>query len=40
MKFLSINRSEAAKKEGTKEWERIYGMKDPAVAEAENSRNP
>ena len=40
MKFLSINRSEAAKKEGTKEWERIYGMKDPAVAEAEHSRNP
>ena len=32
--------SEAAKKEGTKEWERIYGMKDPAVAEAEHSRNP
>ncbi len=31
IKFLSINRSESVKKEGTKEWTRIYQMKDPAV---------
>lgn len=31
MKFLSINRSEAAKVEGTKEWSRVYDMKDPSV---------
>lgn len=29
--FLYKNRSEAAKLEGTKEWKRISGMKDPAV---------
>lgn len=40
MKFLSINRSEAAKKDGTKEWERIYEMKDPAVTEAEKNQTP
>lgn len=34
MKFLKINRSEAAKVEGTKEWARVYHMKDPSVEEA------
>lgn len=33
VKFLTINRSETIKKEGTKEWTRIYQMKDPAVGE-------
>ncbi|MBP3926094.1 MAG: M23 family metallopeptidase [Clostridium sp.] len=33
VKFLSVNRSEAVKKEGTKEWIRVYQMKDPAVGE-------
>ena len=33
VKFLSVNRSESVKKEGTKEWTRIYQMKDPAVGE-------
>ncbi len=32
VKFLSQNRSETRKVEGTKEWERIYGMRDPAVS--------
>lgn len=31
IKFLSINRSESVKVEGTKEWTRIYQMKDPLV---------
>lgn len=31
IKFLSINRSETFKVDGTKEWSRIYRMKDPAV---------
>ena len=30
-KFLYQNRSETRKKEGTKEWERIYHMRDPEV---------
>ena len=30
-KFLYRNRSETVKKEGTKEWERIYQMRDPLV---------
>ena len=30
-KFLSVNRSESVKKEGTKEWTRVYQMKDPSV---------
>lgn len=30
-KFLYRNRSETIKKEGTKEWERIYQMRDPLV---------
>ncbi len=34
MKFLNINRSEAVKKEGTKEWERVYQMKDPSAEKA------
>ena len=33
VKFLSVNRSETVKKEGTKEWTRVYQMKDPAVGE-------
>ena len=33
IKFLSVNRSESVKVDGTKEWTRIYQMKDPAVAE-------
>lgn len=32
-KFLSLNRSESVKVTGTKEWARIYEMKDPAVGE-------
>ena len=31
IKFLSINRSESVKVDGTKEWTRVYQMKDPAV---------
>ena len=30
-KFLRQHQSETQKVEGTKEWERIYGMRDPAV---------
>lgn len=30
-KFLSMNRCETVKKEGTKEWDRLYQTKDPAV---------
>lgn len=33
IKFLSVNRSESVKVNGTKEWTRIYQMKDPAVGE-------
>ncbi|MDD6074107.1 MAG: M23 family metallopeptidase [Clostridium sp.] len=33
VKFLSVNRSETVKKEGTKEWTRVYQMKDPEVGE-------
>lgn len=33
VKFLTIHRSEAIKKDGTKEWTRIYQMKDPTVGE-------
>ena len=31
VKFLSMNRSQAVKVDGTKEWTRVYGIKDPAV---------
>ena len=31
IKFLSVNRSETVKVDGTKEWTRIFQMKDPAV---------
>ena len=31
IRFLSMNRSETVKKEGTKEWTRVYKMKDPSV---------
>lgn len=34
-RFLYKNRSETAKEEATKEWRRVYEMKDPAVAEYE-----
>lgn len=34
MNFLRINRSEAVKVEGTKEWARVYHMKDPAAEAA------
>lgn len=33
IKFLSVNRSESVKVDGTKEWTRVYQMKDPAVGE-------
>ena len=36
-KFLYKNRSEAQKKDGTKEWVRIYEMKDPAVESGSDS---
>ena len=31
IKFLQMNKSRVYKVEGTKEWERVYGLKDPAV---------
>ena len=31
MKFLRLNQSETVKVEGTKEWTRVYGMKDPGI---------
>ena len=31
VKFLNLNRCEAVKVEGTKEWKRLYGIKDPLV---------
>ena len=31
IRFLSMNRSETVKKEGTKEWTRVFEMKDPSV---------
>lgn len=37
MNFLKINRSESVKTEGTKEWHRVYDMKDPSVTEAEDA---
>ena len=40
MKFLRINQSEAARQNGTKEWKRIYEMKDPAAEEAKKSTLP
>ena len=33
IRFLSMNRSETMKVQNTKEWRRIYQMKDPAVGE-------
>lgn len=36
--FLSKHRSEAAKVEGTKEWKRVYDMKDPLVEEYSNRK--
>ena len=32
-RFLSMNRSEVKKVEGTKEWARIYGIEDPVIPE-------
>ena len=34
-RFLAKNRSETVKNEETKEWRRVYEMKDPAVEEYE-----
>ena len=31
IRFLAINRSETVKKDGTKEWTRVYEMKDPSI---------
>ena len=31
IQFLSVNRSEAVKKEDTGEWERVYQMRDPVL---------
>ena len=31
VKFLNLNRCETVKVEGTKEWKRLYGIKDPLV---------
>ena len=31
VRFLAMNRSETVKKEGTKEWTRVYEMQDPSV---------
>ena len=31
VKFLRLNQSETVKVEGTKEWRRVYGMKDPGI---------
>ena len=36
IRFLSMNRSETVKKEGTKEWTRVYKMKDPSVEQFSN----
>lgn len=33
VKFLRLNQSETVKVEGTKEWTRVYGMKDPGIPE-------
>ena len=36
IRFLAMNRSETVKKEGTKEWTRVYKMKDPSVEQFSN----
>ena len=36
IRFLAMNRSETVKKEGTKEWTRVFEMKDPSVAQFSN----
>lgn len=38
-KFLYKNRSEVAKVEDTKEWKRVYEMKDPAVESYQNEKD-
>ena len=35
VKFLALHRSEVYKVEGTKEWRRVYEIRDPAVTEAQ-----
>lgn len=35
VKFLALHRSEVHKVEGTKEWKRVYEIRDPAVTEAQ-----
>lgn len=40
VKFLRLNQSETVKVEGTKEWTRVYNMKDPGIpGEAEHAEN-
>lgn len=40
VKFLRLNQSETVKVEGTKEWTRVYNMKDPGIpGEAERAEN-
>ena len=34
VKFLRMNQSETVKVEGTKEWTRVYNMKDPGIPES------
>lgn len=38
VRFLSMNRSLTAKVEGTKEWSRVYGIRDPAVPEGKRGK--
>ena len=40
VKFLSMNRSQAVKVEGTKEWTRVYGTKDPQVPDTPPAEPP
>ena len=39
VKFLHLNQCETVKVEGTKEWTRVYGTKDPAVPEDSASQH-
>ena len=36
IRFLAMNRSETVKKEGTKEWTRVFEMKDPSLEQFSN----
>ena len=40
VKFLSMNRSQAVKVEGTKESTRVYGTKDPQVPDTPPAEPP